>query len=233
MPADHQGAQNAQVMQVVTGACLLIRPEVFAQVGGFDERYWNGNEDVDLCLKVREQGWDVVYRGESVVYHYESQSGPERFRQIEHNVKLFNEIWEGRVKPDYHPRSGRPLPGDPGQPDPALCGAATAVPQSAPGRRGRGPGGGGRRAPRVDHRPDLQRAGAHPALRGLAAGAHRRAPRTGLRGQRFDRRHRGLAGRTGPQPAAGAGRAQRRRIWASPPATTSAWRPRAATTCCC
>lgn len=108
MPADHQGALNAQVMQIVTGACLLIRPEVFAQAGGFDERYWNGNEDVDLCLKVRELGWDVVYRGESVVYHYESQSGPERFSQVEYNVKLFNEIWEGRAKPDFiHETNGR------------------------------------------------------------------------------------------------------------------------------
>jgi len=101
MPSDHQGARNAQYMQVVTGACLLIRPEVFAAVGGFDERYWNGNEDVDLCLKARELGWDVVYRGESVVYHYESQSGPERFSQVQENVKLFNRLWFGRAKPDY------------------------------------------------------------------------------------------------------------------------------------
>lgn len=101
MPADHQGARNSQYMQVVTGACLLIRPEVFAAVGGFDERYWNGNEDVDLCLKARQLGWDVVYRGESVVYHYESQSGPERFSQVEKNVRLFNRVWFGRAKPDY------------------------------------------------------------------------------------------------------------------------------------
>lgn len=101
MPADHHGAQNSQYMQVVTGACLLIRPEVFTAIGGFDERYWNGNEDVDLCLKAREQGWEVVYRGESVVYHYESQSGPERFSQVERNVKLFNELWFGRARPDY------------------------------------------------------------------------------------------------------------------------------------
>lgn len=101
MPCDHQGAQNSQYMQVVTGACLLIRPAAFAAVGGFDERYWNGNEDVDLCLKARELGWEVVYRGESVVYHYESQSGPERFSQVEKNVKLFNRIWFGRAKPDY------------------------------------------------------------------------------------------------------------------------------------
>ncbi len=101
-PADHQGARNAQVLQVVTGACLLIRPEVFAAVGGFDDRYWNGNEDVDLCLKVRELGWSVVYRGESVVYHFESQSGPERFSQVEHNIRLFNEIWSGRAQPDFN-----------------------------------------------------------------------------------------------------------------------------------
>ena len=100
-PAEHQGARNAQLMQVVTGACLLIRPAVFAAVGGFDERYWNGNEDVDLCLKVRELGWDVVYRGESVVYHYESQSGPERFSQVEHNIRLFNDRWFGRAEPDF------------------------------------------------------------------------------------------------------------------------------------
>lgn len=100
-PADHQGAQNAQVMQIVTGACLLIRREVFAAVGGFDERYWNGNEDVDLCLKAGAAGWEVVYRGESVVYHYESQSGPERYSQVERNIRLFNQEWAGRARADF------------------------------------------------------------------------------------------------------------------------------------
>jgi GT2 family glycosyltransferase len=146
-PADHQGVQNAQCMQIVTGACLLIRPEVFRAVNGFDERYWNGNEDVDLCLKVRELGWDVVYRGESVVYHYESRSGPERFSQIEHNVKLFNEIWAGRARPDFvHTDEGRFLP----TPDNQIR------PYAAPrllyrSRRGVGqsPGASGPAAPRV------------------------------------------------------------------------------------
>jgi GT2 family glycosyltransferase len=36
-----------------------------------------------------------------VVYHYESQSGPERFSQVQENVKRFNEVWFGRAKPDY------------------------------------------------------------------------------------------------------------------------------------
>lgn len=100
-PADHPGAAHALVMQVVTGACLAIRREVFTAAGGFDEGYWNGNEDVDLCLRVRELGWSVVYRPESVVYHYESQSGPERYSQVAHNVKRLNERWFGRAKPDF------------------------------------------------------------------------------------------------------------------------------------
>ncbi len=101
MPADYPGTQTAQLMQIVTGACLLIRPGIFAAAGGFDEGFWNGNEDVDLCLKAGEMGWQVVYRGESLVYHYESQSGHERFAQVQANVKRFNDIWYGRARPDF------------------------------------------------------------------------------------------------------------------------------------
>ncbi|MCB1182335.1 glycosyltransferase [bacterium] len=99
---DFPGARKNQLMQCVTGACLLIRPEVFTAVGGFDEGYWNGNEDVDLCLKAGELGWRVVYMSDSVVYHYESQSGPERFSQLEPNIVRFNEAWaDGRLKVDF------------------------------------------------------------------------------------------------------------------------------------
>jgi len=42
------------------GACQLVRREAFVSVGGFDESYFYGPEDVDLCLRLREQGWRVV-----------------------------------------------------------------------------------------------------------------------------------------------------------------------------
>ncbi len=98
---DLPGARKNLEMQAVTGACLMIRPDLFKQLGGFDEGYWNGNEDMDLCLKAGERGWKVVYMGDSLIYHYESQSGPERWRQAHKNVERFNRIWRGRLRPDY------------------------------------------------------------------------------------------------------------------------------------
>jgi GT2 family glycosyltransferase len=41
--------------QAVTGACLLVRAEEFRAVGGFEELYWYCYEDIDLCLKIKNQ----------------------------------------------------------------------------------------------------------------------------------------------------------------------------------
>ncbi len=73
-PADAPQVSHRRELQLVTGACLAIRRELLERVGGFDEAYWNGHEDLDLCLKVRAAGAKVVYRPDSVVTHLESQT---------------------------------------------------------------------------------------------------------------------------------------------------------------
>jgi GT2 family glycosyltransferase len=93
-------------LQVVTGAALAIRSELFSDVGGFDEAYWNGNEDVDLCLKVRAAGHRVVYEPRSTLTHHESVSGPERFLRATENVRLLNERWGERAAPDVVGHNG-------------------------------------------------------------------------------------------------------------------------------
>ena len=40
----------------VSGACQLFRRQTFNMVSGFDEWYFHGPEDVDFCLRIREQG---------------------------------------------------------------------------------------------------------------------------------------------------------------------------------
>jgi GT2 family glycosyltransferase/glycosyltransferase involved in cell wall biosynthesis len=85
--------------QAVNGACFLIRRELFSRVGGFDEAYKNGCEDVELCLKVREAGFRVVYTPDSVIYHY-GQRSPGRGVNDDKNMQLFMQRWASKIQPD-------------------------------------------------------------------------------------------------------------------------------------
>ena len=54
----------------LSGACLLLRREAFEAVGGFDEAYFMYFEDTDLCERLAEAGWDVVYAPSATVVHH-------------------------------------------------------------------------------------------------------------------------------------------------------------------
>lgn len=71
---DHPAVNKTREFQVVTSACLLIRTQVFMQVGLFDENFRNGFEDVDLCLRARQSGYRLLYNPDCVVYHLESMT---------------------------------------------------------------------------------------------------------------------------------------------------------------
>jgi glycosyltransferase involved in cell wall biosynthesis len=64
-PAEHPGVNRQLQMtrnySAVSGACLLVRREVFEQVGGFDQQLRGPLADVDLCLKFRQTGYLIVY----------------------------------------------------------------------------------------------------------------------------------------------------------------------------
>jgi O-antigen biosynthesis protein len=84
--------------KAVTAACMAVRREVFFQVNGFDEEYINGMEDIDLCLKIYEKGFKVVYNPKSVIIHHESVSSG-RFKHNDFNNNLFLSRWS-HVEPD-------------------------------------------------------------------------------------------------------------------------------------
>ena len=53
----------------LSGACLMIKRDVFRQTGLFDEGYFLYLEDMDLCLQVRGLGYDVVYLPAAEIIH--------------------------------------------------------------------------------------------------------------------------------------------------------------------
>ncbi|HJT18925.1 MAG TPA: glycosyltransferase [Nitrospira sp.] len=92
-PADLPAVNRRCELQAVTGACLLIRSSLFHDVGGFDEAFRNGFEDVDLCLKIKQTGHLVVYQPRSLLYHLESQT-PGRKLYDEVNAELLRNRWK-------------------------------------------------------------------------------------------------------------------------------------------
>ena len=98
--ADLPEANQPREYNVCTGACLLTRADMFREAKGFDEAFWNGYEDVDLCLRFRQRGWRVIYQPASVVKHYESQSGAERFSKEQRNIELLQKKWRHKLSPD-------------------------------------------------------------------------------------------------------------------------------------
>lgn len=85
--------------QVVTAACLAVPKAVFGQVGGFDEGYRNGYEDVDLCFKIRKAGYRVRFVPRSVLLHEESASDG-RFDHQDANFLLCVSRWKDTILPD-------------------------------------------------------------------------------------------------------------------------------------
>ena len=52
-----------------SGACFFIRSKVYHELQGFDEDYFAHQEEVDLCWRAQNEGFDVKYVGEATVYH--------------------------------------------------------------------------------------------------------------------------------------------------------------------
>jgi GT2 family glycosyltransferase len=88
-----------QNLSAVTAACLLMRRAVFDEVGGFDERLSHCFNDVDLCLRIRERGYLVVYTPYAELYHHESVSRgfdetPEAKARLANEVEFMKTRWK-------------------------------------------------------------------------------------------------------------------------------------------
>jgi GT2 family glycosyltransferase len=65
----------------VSGACMLIRRSAFEQVGGMDERFFLYWEDADLCKRLAQRGWRVLYLPAVTVMHVGGRSSIHAYRE--------------------------------------------------------------------------------------------------------------------------------------------------------
>ena len=80
------------------GACQLIRRRALDEVGLLDERIFYGPEDVDLCLRMHQAGWQVVYQPAAVVTHAEQRIARSAFSRLgwKHLRGLAYYFWKHR-----------------------------------------------------------------------------------------------------------------------------------------
>lgn len=88
----------AQDLSAVTAACMMVRRDVWEEVGGLDEGFAVAYNDVDLCLKIRAAGYLIVWTPFAELYHYESKSRgldttPEQLKVHKHEVKKLRDKW--------------------------------------------------------------------------------------------------------------------------------------------
>lgn len=80
-------------MPAVTGACLLVERALWQQLGGFDEAYLNGGEDIDLAFRARVAGRINVAVLNSVVRHHVSASPGRKLRDEQNSRRLMRRWW--------------------------------------------------------------------------------------------------------------------------------------------
>jgi GT2 family glycosyltransferase len=78
----------------VSGACLLIRREIYERIGGYDPEYFLTIEDVcDLCIRAKRSGCRVVFLPEAEIFHFTGRSGVQAPYIV---------VWHGNRGTVYH-----------------------------------------------------------------------------------------------------------------------------------
>jgi GT2 family glycosyltransferase len=95
-----------QNISAVTGACLVVRRQIFDEVAGFDaENLAVAFNDVDFCLRVRERGYLNVFTPFAELYHHESISrgtdeAPQKQQRFRREVMYMLERWHRELQHD-------------------------------------------------------------------------------------------------------------------------------------
>ncbi len=105
-PGYYGWLQLVRNVSCVTAACMIIRKDVFAEAGGFDEENLTvAYNDVDLCLKIKLAGHSIVWTPYAELYHRESVSrgsdlAPENVARAKREFAYMKQRWGAALEDD-------------------------------------------------------------------------------------------------------------------------------------
>ena len=79
-------------VDVTKGAAFMVRKQILDQIGFFDPEYFMYTEEVDLCLRIRQNNWDLYWVPQSKIMHYEGQST----KQVP--VEMFLQLYKTKLQ---------------------------------------------------------------------------------------------------------------------------------------
>ena len=114
LPKGHAGyfsrAVLQQEMSAVTAACLMVRRNVFDEVGGLDEQIAVAFNDIDFCLRLRAAGYRNIWTPFAELIHHESASrgyedNPEKLARFQREIRFMQDRWGDLLRGDpyYNP----------------------------------------------------------------------------------------------------------------------------------
>jgi GT2 family glycosyltransferase len=90
-PMQRWDTETPREVEVIKGACLLLRREALDEVGLLDESYFMYSEEVDLCYRLAQAGWELWWVPGAEVVHHEAQST----RQVAE--RMYVELYRSKV----------------------------------------------------------------------------------------------------------------------------------------
>lgn len=93
----------AQNMSAVTAACVLIKKSIYEKLNGLDEKFGVAYNDVDLCMRIRKEGYLIVFTPYAELYHFESKSRgledtKEKKERFNKEAELFKKRWKKELE---------------------------------------------------------------------------------------------------------------------------------------
>jgi GT2 family glycosyltransferase len=102
MQALYKKDTNPEIAEVISGACMLIKRQVFEAVGGFSPQFFMYGEDLDICFKIRQAGHKVYCAPETSIVHHgggstSTYSGEFSEMTMRDSVYKFFESHRGKI----------------------------------------------------------------------------------------------------------------------------------------